>query len=244
MGRWWGVSSIEYSFLSSCPGSPSICVEGWLHSVWPLLIVDKISFYLLLFFLVKFWDSIWWTLHSLDLLLLNVSSEWNIRVCGLPSWLASLSAPRNSKRPPILSSDSVLHSLLWLSQPYSVVQLCSICLFTYRLMARQTELPFVAKHLQRCVDIVLVRLGQQKAVPVGERCAGLKQMPIAMPYSALLMCTLGSLPCSDDSFLCFLALAIHRIMVCALGAFAERSVAPTWNIRGISMGRADSCPQL
>lgn len=94
-------------------------------------------------------------------------------------------------------------------------------------MARQTELPFVAKHLQRCMDIVLVRLGQQKAVPVGERCAGLTQMPIAMPYPALLMCTLGSLPCSDDPFLCFLALAIHRIMVCAPGDFAERSVAPT-----------------
>lgn len=135
-------------------------------------------------------------------------------------------------------------STSFIAEPYSVVQLCSICLSTYRLMAMQTDLPFVAKHLQCCVGIVLVRFGKQKAVSVSERCAGLKQVPIAMSYSAVLVCTLGSLPFSDDSFLCFLALAIHRIMVCALGDFVKRSVAPTWNIRGIRMGRVESCPQL
>lgn len=131
----------------------------------------------------------------------------------------------------------------FIAEPYSVVQLCSICLSTYRLMAVQTDLPFVAKHLRR-VEIVLVRLGKQKAIPVGERCAGLKQVPITMSYTAVLICPLGPLPFRGDSSLCFLALAIPWIVVCALGDFAERSVAPTWNIRGIRVGRAESCPQL
>lgn len=147
----------------------------------------------------------------------------------------------------VIPEDPPCCHLIQCSTPFycwaSHILLCDYAPYVGQLMAMQTELPFVAKHLQHCVDIVLVRLGKQKAVPVGERCAGLKQMPISMPYSALLMCTLGSLPFSDDSFLCFLALAIHRIMACALGDFAERSVAPTWNIRGISVRRADSCPQ-